>query len=323
MRVFIAGGAGAIGQRLVPQLVADGHHVVATTQSREKLELLRGLGAEPMLMDGLNALEVGETVARAEPDAIVHQMTALARMSDLRRFDHGFSDTNELRTSGTDYLLAAAEAAGVERFVAQSYTGWPNIRAGGPVKDEHDPLDPHPPAEQAQSLAAIRHLEGAVLKAPLVGVALRYGNLYGPGASGRLLELVRARKMPIVGAGSGMWSWIHVDDAVSATAAALERAESGVYNIVDDDPAPIAEWLPYLAGVIGARPPRHVPVWVGRLAGGEVGVSMMTQIRGSSNAKAKRELRWKPSRPSWRDGFLEFRDGRVGVGAPMTERSAA
>jgi nucleoside-diphosphate-sugar epimerase len=308
----------------VQQLVADSHHVVATTQSPEKLELLRGLGAEAMLMDGLNAPQVREAVVRAEPDAIVHQMTALVRMSGLRRFDRGFAGTNELRTRGTDNLLAAAEAAGVERFVAQSYTGWPNIRSGGPVKDEHDPLDPHPPAEQEQSLAAIRHVERAVLGAPFVGIALRYGNLYGPGASDRLLELVRARKMPIVGAGSAVWSWIHVDDAASATAAALERGATGVYNIVDDDPAPIAEWLPYLAEVIGAGPPRHVPIWLGRLAAGEVGVSMMTQIRGSANAKAKRELRWQPSRASWRDGFRELRgDGRVSVGAPMTEWSAA
>jgi nucleoside-diphosphate-sugar epimerase len=303
MRVLVAGAAGAIGQRLVPQLVAGGHQVVATTRSQEKLEVLRGLGAEAVLMDGLDGLEVGEAVARAEPDAIVHQMTALASMSDLRHFDRGFAVTNELRTKGTDHLLAAAEAAGVRRFVAQSYTGWPNIREGGPVKTEDDPLDPHPPAQQSQSLAAIRSLERAVLEARLEGVVLRYGSFYGPGASEQLLELVRTRKLPIIGSGSGVWSWIHIDDAAAATVVALECGDPGVYNIVDDEPAAVAEWLPYLAERVGAKPPRHVPVWLGRLAAGEVAVSMMTQIRGSSNAKARRELGWRPRWASWRDGF--------------------
>jgi nucleoside-diphosphate-sugar epimerase len=303
MRVLVAGAAGAIGQRLVPQLVASGHQVVATTRSREKLELLRGLGAEAVLMDGLDRLEVGEAIARTEPDAIVHQMTALASMSDLRHFDRGFAVTNELRTKGTDHLLAAAEAAGVHRFVAQSYTGWPNIREGGPVKTEDDLLDPHPPAQQSQTLAAIRSLERAVLEARLEGVVLRYGSFYGPGASEQLLELVRRRKLPIVGSGSGVWSWIHVDDAAAATVAALERGAAGVYNIVDDQPVAVAEWLPYLAEVVGAKPPRHVPVWLGRFAAGEVAVSMMTQIRGSSNAKARRALSWRPRWASWRDGF--------------------
>jgi nucleoside-diphosphate-sugar epimerase len=318
MRVFVAGAAGAIGQRLVPQLVARGHQVIATTRSPEKIERLRALGAEPVVMDGLNALEVGEAVARAQPDAIVHQMTALAGISELRRFDRTFAITNELRTKGTDYLLAAAEAAGVRRFVAQSYTGWPNIPEGGPVKTEDDPLDPHPPAQQSQTLAAIRYLERAVLEAPLEGVGLRYGNFYGPGASEQLLELVRKRKMPIVGSGGGIWSWIHIDDAAAATVAALERGAPGVYNIVDDEPAPVAQWLPYLAEVVAAKPPRHVPVWLGRLAAGEVGVSMMTKIRGSSNAKAKRELGWQPTWASWRQGF---RDGLADRGPAHRSRS--
>jgi nucleoside-diphosphate-sugar epimerase len=305
MRVLVAGATGAIGQRLVPQLVAKGHEVVATTRSPEKLELLRRLGAEPVLMDGLDALEVGKAVARAGPDAIVHQMTALAGMSDLRRFDRGFAVTNELRTKGTDNLLAAAEAAGVRRFVAQSYTGWPNVREGGPVKTEDDPLDPHPPAQQSQTLAAIRHLERTVREAPLEGLVLRYGSFYGPGATEQMLELVRKRKLPIVGSGGGIWSWIHLDDAAAATVAALERGAPGLYDIVDDDPAPVAEWLPFLAEVAGARPPRHVPVWLGRLAAGEVAVSMMTQIRGSSNAKAKRDLGWRPRWASWREGFRD------------------
>ena len=303
MRVFVAGAAGAIGRRLVAHLAAGGDHVVATTRSPAKLERLRALGAEPVVMDGLNALEVGEAVARAEPDAIVHQMTALAGMNDLRRFDRGFAVTNELRTAGTDHLLCAAEAAGVRRFVAQSYTGWANTRDGGPVKTEDDPLDPHPPKQQSQTLAAIRYLERAVLEAPLEGLVLRYGSFYGPGASEQMLEVVRRRKLPIVGSGGGIWSWIHIDDAAAATVAALERGAPGIYNIVDDEPAPVSEWLPCLADAVGAKPPRHVPVWLGRLAAGEVGVSMMTQIRGSSNAKAKREFGWQPKWSSWRDGF--------------------
>jgi 2-alkyl-3-oxoalkanoate reductase len=303
MRVFVAGAGGAIGQRLVPQLVERGHEVVASTRSREKVDGLRALGAEPVVMDGLNALEVGEVVARAEPDAVVHQMTALAKMGNLRRFDKEFAVTNELRTKGTDSLLAAAEAAGARRFVAQSYTGWPNIREGGRVKTENDPLDPHPTAQQLESLAAIRHLERAVLDAPLEGIVLRYGSFYGPGASDPLVELVRGRKLPLVGSAGGIWSWIHIDDAAAATVTALESHATGIYNIVDDDPAPVSEWLPYFADVVGAKPPRHVPVWLARVVAGEVGVSAMTRIRGSSNAKAKRELGWQPRWASWRDGF--------------------
>ena len=308
MRVFVAGAGGAIGRRLVPQLVSRGHRVVASTRSEEKLDQLRALGAEPVVMDGLNAFQVGEVVARAEPDVIVHQMSALADMSNLRRFDKEFAVTNELRTKGIDYLLAAAEAAGGRRFVVQSYTGWPNIREGGPVKTEDDPLDPNPPAQQSESLAAIRYLERAVLDAPLEGVVLRYGSFYGPGASGPLVELVRARKMPIVGSGSGIWSWIHIDDAAAATVAAAESRATGIYNVVDDDPAPVSEWLPYFAEAVGAKPPRHVPVWLARVAAGEVGVSAMTRIRGSSNAKAKRELGWQPTWSSWRDGFRQGLD---------------
>jgi nucleoside-diphosphate-sugar epimerase len=299
----------------VPQLVERGHEVVASTRSKEKLEELRALGAEPVVMDGLDALQVGEVVARAEADVVVHQMSALANMSDLRRFDKEFAVTNELRTKGTDSLLAAAEAAGARRFVVQSYTGWPNIREGGPVKTEDDPLDPNPPAQQTESLAAIRYLERAVLDAPLDGVVLRYGSFYGPGASEPLVELVRARKMPVVGSGAAIWSWIHVEDAAAATVAAVESRATGIYNVVDDDPAPVSDWLPYFAEVVGAKPPRHVPVWLARVAAGEVGVSAMTRIRGSSNAKAKRELGWQPKWPSWRDGF---RDGLGGE-----ERAAA
>ena len=303
MRIFVAGAGGAIGRRLVPQLVGRGHEVVATTRGARKVDSLRALGAEPIVMDGLNAASVGEAVARAEPDVIVHQMTALAGMTDLKHFDEGFGVTNELRTRGTDNLLAAADAVGVRRFIAQSYTGWPNARVGGAVKSEEDPLDPTPPAGQARSLQAIRYLEQVVPDASLGGIVLRYGALYGPGASDRLFELVRKRKLPLVGDAGGIWSWIHVDDAAAATAAAVERGGAGVYNVVDDKPAPVSEWLPYLAECVGAKPPRRVPVWLARVVVGDVGVSLMTQIRGSSNAKAKRELAWEPDWSSWRDGF--------------------
>jgi 2-alkyl-3-oxoalkanoate reductase len=303
MKVFVAGASGAIGRRLVPGLVESGHEVVATTRSREKVDELRRLDAVPVLLDGLDAAGVAEAVARAKPAVIVHQMTALAGMDDLRNFDRGFAATNELRTRGTDYLLAAAHAAGVRRVVVQSFTGWPNVREGGRVKTEQDPLDGRPPKAQSETLAAIRYMEKAVLDGPVEGMILRYGSFYGPGASEPLIKLIRKRKFPIVGGGEGVWSWIHIDDAAAATVAAVERGSPGIYNVVDDDPAPVAEWLPYLAETIGAKPPRHVPVWLGRIAAGEVGVSMMTRVRGSSNEKAKRELDWKPAWPSWREGF--------------------
>jgi nucleoside-diphosphate-sugar epimerase len=267
--------------------------------------VLRGTGATVVSMDGLDAASVGEAVARAEPDVIVHEMSALKGADDLRRFDDEFALTNELRTSGTDHLLAAADAVGVPRIVVQSYTGWPNERVGGPVKTEDDPLDPDPPANQRRSLVAIRHLERTVVAAPLDGLVLRCGALYGPGTSmaNEYAQLIRARKFPIVGDGAGVWSFLHVDDAAEATAIAVERGRPSIYNVVDDDPAPVAEWLPYLAECLDARPPRRLPVWVARFAIGDVGVSVMTRVRGSSNAKAKRELGWQPGWPSWREGF--------------------
>jgi nucleoside-diphosphate-sugar epimerase len=306
MRVFLAGATGALGRRLLPQLVGHDHQVTATTRSPDKLAQLRALGAKAVVVDGLDAGAVREAVARAEPDAIIHQMTALAGKSDLKHFDRWFARTNELRTRGTEHLLAAAGAAGVERFIAQSYTGWTNIREGGPVKTEDDPLDPNPAEAQRESLAAIRFLERAVLDAPLEGIVLRYGSFYGPGASESLVAMIRKRRLPIVGAGGGVWSWIHVDDAAAATVAALERGRRGVYNIVDDEPAKASEWLTYLADMVGAKPPRRVPVWLGRLAAGDVAVGAMTEARGASNAKAKRELGWRPVWSSWRRGF---RDG--------------
>jgi 2-alkyl-3-oxoalkanoate reductase len=304
MRVFVAGAAGAIGRQLLPQLAAHRHQVTAATRSPGQLTLLRELGAEPVVVDGLDAMAVGEAVARAEPEAVIHQMTSLAGAQNLRHFDQTFAVTNRLRTEGTDHLLAAAAAAGVRRFVAQSYTGWPNIRAGTSVKSEEDPLDPDPPTEQRETLAAIIYLERAVQAATAMRpVVLRYGSLYGPGASDDLVGLVRKRRVPVIGDGAGIWSFLHIHDAAAATVAALEHGEPGVYNVVDDEPASVAEWLPFLARSVGAKPPRRVPVWLGRLAAGEVGVSMMTQIRGSSNAKAQRELGWRPAWPSWRQGF--------------------
>ena len=302
MRILLAGATGAIGRRLVPQLLAAGHHVIATTRTENKQAALWNLGAQPVLMNGLDAESVGTAVAEAEPEVVIHQMTAIDGVTDLRHFDREFAATNRLRTQGTDHLLAAARATGVRRVIAQSFTGWPNERTGGPVKSETDPLDPNPPAQQRESLAAIRHVEQAVVGAPLEGVVLRYGTFYGHGVSQELFDLLRARKLPVVGDGGAVWSWIHVDDAAAATVAALERG-SGVYNVVDDDPAPVREMLPAIAELIGAKPPRRVPVWLARMLAGEVGVSMLTQVRGSSNAKAKRELGWAPEWASWRDGL--------------------
>jgi nucleoside-diphosphate-sugar epimerase len=301
MRVYLAGSTGAIGRRLIPQLVRAGHEVIGTTRSETKFDLVRQLGAEPVVVDGLDASAVGESVARAEPDAIIHQMTALAGVSDLRHFDRTFATTNALRTTGTDNLLAAARAAGVRRFIAQSFTGWPNEPTGGPIKTEDDPLDPDPPKQQRESLAAIRHLERAVTEADLAGVVLRYGIFYGPGLP-EMLDLVKKRRLPIVGDGEGIWSMTHTDDAASAAVAALERGR-GIYNIVDDDPAPVREVLTALAEMLDAKPPRRIPAWLGRLAAGEVPVSMMTRSRGSANSKAKSELGWTPRWASWRDGF--------------------
>ena len=319
MRVFVAGASGAIGRRLLPQLVAAGHKVTATTRSPGKADQLRALGATPEVVDGLDASAVSEAVARSEPEAIVHQMTALSGKPDMRRFDRWFASTNELRTRGTDILLAAAREAGVGRFVAQSYTGWTNPRSGGLVKSEDDPLDPEPLKAQTETLAAIRHVEQTVPASPLDGLVLRYANLYGPGASEPLVELVRKRRFPVIGDGGGVWSWIHVDDAAAATLAALERGRAGVYNIADDEPARVSEWLPYLAEIVGAKPPLRVPKWVARLAAGAVPVRWMTEGRGASNEKAKLELGWRLAWHSWREGFRDgLEDGPRPAGSAAT-----
>jgi nucleoside-diphosphate-sugar epimerase len=303
MRVLVVGATGAVGRQLVPQLIAAGDQVCATTRSPGKVAGLRAAGADPLVLDGLDAAAVGEVVARAEPEVIVHEMTAIPGNPDLRKFDRTFAATNALRTTGLDHLLAAATAQGVRRFVAQSYAGWPNARSGGAVKTEADPLDPDPPAAQRGTLDAIRYLEHAVTSAPLAGLALRYGSLYGPGSSEVFVAMLKRRRVPLVGDGTGVWSFLHVTDAAAATVAAVHGGLPGLYNIVDDEPAAVAEWLPVLARCAGAPRPLHVPAWLGRLAAGEAGLSMMTKIRGCSNAKAKRDLGWRLTWPSWRQGF--------------------
>jgi nucleoside-diphosphate-sugar epimerase len=307
MRVFVAGGAGVVGRPLVAQLVARGHEVTATTTGPAKLDLLAQLGADAVVMDGLDAMSVGEAVAKARPDAIVHEMTGLsvahAGKTDTKYFDRWFATTNRLRTEGTDHLLAAAEATGVSHFVAQSYAGWNGIRKGGWVKTEEDPLDPETGTGFSKAAEAIRHVEDVVVK--VGGAVLRHGTLYGPGATDYQVALLRKRQFPLVGGGTGYSSWVHLGDAASAAVLAVEQKARGVFNIVDDEPAPASEWLPYLAACAGAKPPVRIPKWLGRLLAGDVVVTMMTEGRGFSNAKAKRELGWRPRYASWRQGFKE------------------
>jgi nucleoside-diphosphate-sugar epimerase len=291
----------------VPRLVKAGHEVHGMTRSESKQAMLSELGAVAVVTDALEPDQVARAVGRAMPDVIVHQLTAIGSLNP-RHFDRDFALTNRLRTEGTDHLLAAGQAVGVRRFVAQSYGAWPYARTGGPVKSEDDPLDATPAREMRETLAAIRHLEQTVLGARWTeGVVLRYGAFYGPGTSmapgGEQFELIRKRRFPLVGGGDGVWSFIHIADAAEATVAAVEHGNRGVYNIVDDDPAPVAEWLPALAQQLGAKQPMRVPRFVGRLFAGEAGVVMMTEVRGASNAKAKRELEWRPAHPSWRQGF--------------------
>jgi nucleoside-diphosphate-sugar epimerase len=308
MRVFVAGATGAIGKQLVPRLVEAGHEVHGMTRSESKQAMLHELGAVPVIADALDPDQVAEAVERARPEVIVHQLTAIGAV-DMRHFDRDFAPTNRLRTEGTDHLLSAGQAVGVRRFVAQGVGGYgAYARTGGSVKTEEDPLDPTPAREMRETLAALRYLEEAVLGARWTeGLVLRYGVFYGPGTSlapgGEQFELVRRRKFPLVGDGGGVWSFIHVADAAEATVAAVERGSRGVYNVVDDDPAPVAKWLPALAQELGAKKPMRVPRFIGRLFAGEAGVVMMTDVRGASNAKAKRELGWRPAHPSWRDGF--------------------
>lgn len=311
MKVFVAGATGALGKQLVPRLVAAGHEVVGMTRSEAKRDALRAMGATPIVADALDPYQVARAVAEASPEAIIHELTALAGQLDMRHFDLAFGQTNRLRTEGTDNLLSAGRAVGVRRFLAQSFAGWPYARIGSTVKDEEAPFDPNPPHALRESLAAIRHLEEAVIGAAWTeGIVLRYGGFYGPGTSldgpgSEHVEAIRKRLFPVIGDGTGVWSFIHVADAAEATVAALERGRPGIYNIVDDEPARAADWLPALAQTIGAKPPRRMPRWLGRLLGGEVVTVMMTEVRGASNAKAKRELSWEPRHPSMARAFAE------------------
>ena len=311
MRVFVAGATGALGRQLVTKLVAAGHEVTGMTRSASKEDLVRSLGGRPVVADALALDEVARAVAEAKPEVIIHQLTAIGA-ANPRHFDRDFALTNRLRTEGTDHLLAAAKAVGAKRFIAQSFAGWPFARTGGPVKGEDDALDESPPKQFRETLAAIRYLEREVSGADWIeGVALRYGGFYGPGTSISLepgaeqVEMIRKRRFPIVGSGTGIWSFVQIEDAAAATVAAVDRGDPGVYNVTDDEPAPVSELLPALAEAVGAKPPRRIPRWLGRLFAGEGGVVMMTELRGASNAKAKRELGWELRYPSWRQGFRE------------------
>ena len=303
MRVFVAGATGVIGRFLVPGLIDAGHEVTATTRSAAKAGQLAAQGATPVVADGLDRAAVLEAAKAAEPEVIVHQMTALTDLRSFRNLDKQFAVTNELRTRGTDYLLEAAALAGTRRFIAQSFIGWNNARSGGPVKTEQDPLDPRPLPGTARALAAVRHVEEAVPAQVPEGLVLRYGLLYGHGASDLMLEATRKRQMPVIGGGTGIWSFIEITDAAAATVAAVTKGAPGLYNVVDDEPAPVAQWAPFLASCLGARPPMNAPAWLGRLLGGEMITEWMREGRGASNEKAKRELGWIPAYPSWRDGF--------------------
>jgi 2-alkyl-3-oxoalkanoate reductase len=306
MRVFVAGATGAVGCRLVPLLVAPGHVVFGMSRSPDKAAAIERTGATAVIADGLDRAAVRAAVLAAKPDVVVHQLTALRGMTDLRKFDRAFAQTNRLRTRGLDNLLAPAREAGTRRIVVQSYCGWPYARTGPPLKSEDEALDPDPPRELRRSLDAIRYLERAATTSGLDGVVLRYGSFYGPDTgmlSAAALDQVRKRRFPLIGDGNGWWSFLHIDDAAAVAAMAVERGAAGIYNIVDDEPAPAREWLPALARIIGAKPPLHVPAWLGRLLAGEHLVEMMTQARAGSNVKAKRELGWRPLHPSWREGF--------------------
>lgn len=311
MRILIAGASGALGKCLVPRLAEAGHEVIGTTRSTAKAGALNRLGAQALTLDALDRVAVRKAVGDVKPEVVVHQLTAIADKADFANIDRSFAATNELRTKGLDYLLDAAIAAGAGRFVAQSFTGWPNPRTGGMVKTEDDPLDDQPAVKARQTLSGIRHVERAMLEATAIeGVALRYGLFYGPGTAlrphGEIANTIRGRKLPIVGNGQGLWSFVHIDDAAAATHLAIESEATGVFNVVDDEPAPATEWLPYLAKVLGAKPPMRVPVWLARPLAGEFVINAMTANRGSSNAKAKRILGWRPQYPSWRNGFADL-----------------
>ena len=310
MRVFVTGATGALGRHLVPGLVTAGHEVTATTRTPGKAGRLREAGAEPVIVEGLDRDGVIAAVRAASPEVIVHEMTALAGMRSLRHPDQAFAVTNELRTRGTDNLLAAAAQAGTRRVIAQGYAGpGPGQRPGGRLRTEEDPLGWRSIRSAVQMPAAIAYVDKTVPAGAPEGIVLRYGSLYGPGASDFLLDMLRKRQVPVIGGGTGVWSFIEVTDAAAATIAAVGHGAPGLYNVVDDDPAPVAEWLPYLAQVAGAKPPLRLPAWLGRLLAGEFVVAQMTTSRGYSNQKARKELGWAPQYPSWREGFRAWVSG--------------
>ena len=309
MRVFVTGATGALGRYLVPGLIAAGHQVTASTRTPGNVAQLRAAGAEPVVLDGLDREAVIAAVQAAAPEVIVHQMTALAGMRSLRNPDKQFAATNELRTRGTDNLLAAAARAGARRVVAQGYAGAGPDKRSGPLKTETDPPDWRPIRSASRAFAAMRHVEETVPAGAPEGIVLRYGGFYGPGASDFLLEMLRKRQVPVIGGGTGVWSFIEITDAAAATVAAVDKGAPGIYNVVDDDPAPVSEWLPYLAEVAGAKPPLRVPALLGRLLGGEFVVAQMTTSRGFSNHKARKDLGWVPQYPSWREGFRAWAGG--------------
>jgi nucleoside-diphosphate-sugar epimerase len=309
MRIFVAGATGAVGRRLVPRLLRAGHTVVGLTRTPAKAAMVRELGAEAVVADALDEAGVHAAVGSARPDVIVHELTDLKGASDLRKFDRAFASSNRLRTRGTDHLLTAASDYGVKRMVVQSFCGWPYARTDGHVKSEEDALDPNPPQEMRPTLEAINYMERAVTTlAAVEGVVLRYGAFYGSDTGmfdATMIEQFRHRRVPLIGSGNAWWSFLHIDDAAEATALAVERGH-GIYNIVDDDPAPVHEWLPAAAAMLGAKPPFHVPAWLARIAAGEHLVVMMTESRAGSNAKAKRDLAWRPAHRSWRQGFAKI-----------------
>ncbi|TCO35280.1 nucleoside-diphosphate-sugar epimerase [Kribbella steppae] len=308
MKVLVAGATGGLGRSLVPKLIAAGHEVTGMIRSESGAAGLRADGAGVVLADGLDAAAVMAAVDSARPEVVVHQMTALKGGIDFKKFDQSFAVTNRLRTEGTDNLLAASQAAGVRRFVVQSYAGWNLQHGGSATKTEADPLDPDPVPAQRQTMAGIKHLESVVTNADgIEGIALRYAGFYGPtgdiGKGGSIVDLIQKRKLPLIGDGTGVWSFIHYDDAADATVKAVESDATGIYQIADDDPAQAAVWLPEFARILGAKPPRHIPTWLARLAVGDVGVAAFTEIRGADNTLAKATFDWHPGYPSWREGF--------------------
>jgi len=308
MRIFVAGATGAVGRELVPALIAGGHQVTGLTRSPAKADMIKRMGGQPVVADALDTAAVTSALRAAEPEVLVDELTDLSGLADFRYFDRGFAATNRLRTEGTDVLLGAARAAGVRRFIAQSFCGWTVSRTAGPIKSEADPRGSDPPTELRRTLDAMRYLEQTVTASSVPeGIVLRYGSFYGENTgilAPAMIDQLRHRRVPVIGDGAGWWSFIHVADAASATITAIERGQPGqAYDIVDDEPAQVKDWLPRLAQMVGAKPPLHVPTWIGRLLAGEHMVVMMTQVSGSANERAKRELDWRPAHPSWREGF--------------------